>query len=100
MKTKIKTIDIQAKEWFDKANGNSYFAGIITINFGMKNSQTIKMPFQYGYGETYLHTAIAILKGMELITTKSQYELKQSGIIIRANLQENCRLRDVKAFVA
>ena len=34
---KVKTIDVQVKEWFDKVNGNSYFAGIITINFGMKN---------------------------------------------------------------
>ncbi len=100
MKTKIKTIDIQAKEWFDKANGNSYFAGIITINFGMKNSQTIIMPFQYGYNNAYEYTALDILKGMGLIVSTHHQHLKDDGIIVRANIQEHCRLKDVKAFTA
>ena len=41
-----QTIDINAKEWFDKVNGNSYFCGTITINYGMKTEQTFLMPFQ------------------------------------------------------
>jgi len=36
----MKTIDINAKEWFDKINGNSYFAGTITLDFGMKTEET------------------------------------------------------------
>lgn len=42
-KTKIKTIDVTALEWFDKANGNSYFAGTVTINFGMKSQREYTM---------------------------------------------------------
>ena len=55
---KIKTIDITALDWFDKVNGNSYFAGTISVNYGMKNAKVLKMPFQYGYGDQYRWTAL------------------------------------------
>ena len=42
--TYIKTIDINAKEWRDKINGNSYFSAIITINYGLENEEKIEMP--------------------------------------------------------
>lgn len=58
---RTKTIDIQAKEWFDKVNGNSYFAGTITINYGTDEEETFLMPFQYGYENGYEHEAKAIL---------------------------------------
>ena len=46
MKTlKIKTIDIQAKEWFDKVNGNSYFSANVTINYGHENQKNIRLWF-------------------------------------------------------
>lgn len=50
MKTnKIKTIDIQTLTWFDKINGNTYFAQRITLNYGLQNETEITNPFQYGY---------------------------------------------------
>lgn len=45
----IKTIDVQTKTWFDKVNGNTYFAQRITLNFGMDNEFEFINPFQYGY---------------------------------------------------
>lgn len=62
---KIKTIDVNAKEWFDKVNGNSYFSAIITLNYGMKSDATIKLRFQYGYGSSYLDMTVK-----ELVTRK------------------------------
>lgn len=50
----LKTIDIQAYEWFDKVNGNSYFAAIVTTNFGLSDKKQVKLPFQYGYGDHYI----------------------------------------------
>ena len=47
----LKTIDIEAKEWRDKVNGNSYFSSDVILNYGMNNKETIKVPFQYGYGD-------------------------------------------------
>ena len=62
---KIKTIDIQAKQWFDKINGNSYFSANITINYGTDTQQNIFLPFQYGYGDHYQDMA-----GQELLKLK------------------------------
>lgn len=63
MKTsEIKTIDLQVKEWFDKINGNSYYAAIITINFNRKNEKTIKMAFRYGYGNHSEYEAFQAIK--------------------------------------
>jgi hypothetical protein len=63
MRTKeIKTIDVQAKEWFDKINGNSYFSANVTINYGLKNAISFYMPMQYGYGDHVNHVAFKEIK--------------------------------------
>jgi hypothetical protein len=36
----INTIDIQAKEWFDRINGNSYFSGQVTLDYGQETEKT------------------------------------------------------------
>lgn len=57
----MKSIDINAREWFDKINGNSYFSAQIVINYGMDSQRTYFLPFQYGYGEHYIHQAFNLL---------------------------------------
>jgi len=94
---KIKTIDINAKEWFDKINGNSYFSGEIVLNFGMKTEKTLFMPFQYGYGDHYQEMAFELLQTFLNIEYKGvlwRY-CKENKIILRANKQENCLKRDL-----
>lgn len=97
---KIKTIDIQAKEWFDKVNGNSYFAGEITLNFGMKSVQKYYMPYQYGYGSHYIDMAKEQLNEMGLIKAGKMEALwrycEDNKIILRTSKQENCLKRDLK----
>lgn len=58
METTVKTIDINVKEWFDKIYGNSYFAAIVTVNYGLEDSREIKIPFEYGYGEHSRYRAL------------------------------------------
>lgn len=96
MKTQVKTIDIQAKEWFHKSAGNSYFAGVITVNYGMSNQHAYEMPFQYGYDEQYIHEALTILKDNNVINTTSKMELRDKGIIINASIQTGCKKSDLK----
>jgi hypothetical protein len=43
---KVKTIDITAKEWFDKTFGNSYFSAQIILNYGLKDQEKYCLPFQ------------------------------------------------------
>jgi hypothetical protein len=99
---KIKTLDINALEWFDKINGNSYFAGTITINYGMKTEKTLKMPFQYGYGESYLQETESILASNGFIVYGDISPLwrycKDNKIILRTNKKENCLQRQLKAI--
>ena len=45
----ITSITVLAGEWFDKVNGNSYFAGKILVN----GEAMYYMPFQYGYGSHF-----------------------------------------------
>jgi len=54
----LKTIDIKAKEWFDSLNGNSYFSSKVTLNYGLHNEKSIKLPFQYGYEDAYIDQSL------------------------------------------
>ena len=46
----IKTVDVHILTWFDRINGNSYFAGKLTLNYSSDSQVTLLVPFQYGYG--------------------------------------------------
>ena len=100
--TQIKTIDVNAKEWFDKTYGNSYFAAIITINYGLKNEKQIKLPFQYGYGDHYRHQAFKKIKRelncFKAIDNNTSYwrAYEKYNIIARHTMQENCLKRELK----
>tara|TARA_R100000935_G_C2705832_1_gene112121 strand:+ start:117 stop:476 length:360 start_codon:yes stop_codon:yes gene_type:complete len=96
----IKTIDINAKEWFDKINGNSYFSGTITINYGMESEETFFIPFTYGYGSYYEQEAKSILTQFNKISVDygkpfSMY-CRENNIILRRTLKENCLRRELK----
>jgi len=54
----IKLIELEAKEWFDKINGNSYFSCNIIVNGKLVHT----LPFQYGYGSHYEELALQWLK--------------------------------------
>ncbi len=96
---KTKTIDINAREWIDKVNGNSYFCGTVTLNYGMKGEETFLMPFQYGYGSQYEHEAKAILTQFNKISTEyeSLYSYcKRENIPLNSSIKEYCLKRELK----
>jgi hypothetical protein len=103
---KIKTIDVSAKEWFDRINGNSYFAGTVCINFGTKNQINIVMPFQYGYGSHYETEAMNALIKENYIKDAESYSsggfetlwryCERKRIIYRHSKQENCKQKELK----
>jgi hypothetical protein len=96
----IKTIDINAKEWFDKVNGNSYFAGTITLNYGMKSGETFLMPFQYGYGSSFEQEAKATLTQFNKISGAWSQPLsmycRENKILYRSSIIENCKKKELK----
>ena len=56
-------VKIEAKEWFDRVNGNSYFAGTIKVN-----DKVYLMPFQYGYDTQYEQAAKKLLTEFNVIS--------------------------------
>ena len=86
-----KLYNVTTKEWFDKANGNSYCAVQIT------NSSTGKLiaalPFEYGYGSYGEQIATKWL-------IKNRPTLKMDYLSERANTLkiEGCLKRDVVAW--
>lgn len=92
----VKTIDIQAKEWFDKVNGNSYFSAKVTVNYGMENEKSFTLPFQYGYGSQYEQESFSELKKQGFIDNSSTITLREQGIIVRSNIQRGCLKRELK----
>ena len=98
----MKKLDINAKEWFDKVNGNSYYAGQIIIDYGMESQKRIVMPFDYGYGNYYEQEAKAILTEHNYISTGYGENLytycKNNGIIFRSNKEKNCKKAELKSL--
>ena len=102
--SEVKTIDINAKEWFDRINGNSYFSASICVNFGMPDQTSTFLPFQYGYGSHYVDMAAKELDKLGYITLEKynnggserlwQY-CNTHKIILRQSKQENCKKRDL-----
>lgn len=97
----IKTIDVYGKEWFDKANGNSYCSAVVALNYGMPNAETIVVPFQYGYGDSYNQYAAAAVAEKIGSTFKEVYPLWQfcqdNKIILRSSIQRGCLKREAVA---
>lgn len=95
---KIKTIDVNAFEWFDKINGNSYFSAVVDINYKLKDWVCLKLPFQYGYGEHYKDMAFEEIK--KELGIKTDLRLwrycDDNNIILRCNKKENCLKRELK----
>ena len=99
----IKTIDITALEWFDRVNGNSYFAGEIIINYDLQGYKKIIMNFQYGYGSQYESEA---LKELQKVCKQAKtFEgclwrfCDEHNIIKRSTKLDNQRKKDLIHFM-
>ena len=74
------TIDITTYKWFDKINGNTYFAQEIILNYGTDQEQRFKNPFQYGYS-SFDHVALEFLRKQGISIPQNRDELKDMFII-------------------
>lgn len=96
----MKTLDVQAKEWFDKVNGNSYFSARVTIDYSLDSEQVYYLPFQYGYGSMYEQETRELLR-KEGIIPKDAYIgsfCRENNIPMRSSKQGNCLKREVKSW--
>jgi len=93
----MKTLDINAKEWFDKVNGNSYFSASIVIDYDLPTYKKYFLPFQYGYGEQYLWKTLKHLQEIGLVADNISHiwKLRENGVIIRTS-KRNALKRELK----
>jgi hypothetical protein len=56
-KPKVKSVEIRGARWFDKTYGNTYHAVKVYVNDELIGTS----PISYGYGDSYVQTAEAIL---------------------------------------
>lgn len=96
----MKNITINAKEWFDRVNGNSYFSARISID----GEPAGVLPFQYGYGDHYVDMANQWLDQNGIIDNPrhgngSREPLwvycRDRGINLYTSKVEGCRKRDL-----
>ena len=101
----IKMINISGIGWLDRVNGNSYFSARVSfINGDIK--EIFKIPFQYGYGDTYIYESLNELEKNGLISSKLAFnnqisirELKEQGYEIITHFKDKCTKKDVIEFV-
>jgi hypothetical protein len=93
----MKTLDINAKEWFDKVNGNSYFSAQIVIDYDLPTYKKYFLPFQYGYGDSFQWQSLKHLQEIGEIANNIAYlgQLRDNGVIIRTS-KRNALKRDLK----
>lgn len=78
---------VEAKEWFDRVNGNSYFSMRI-----FKDNELIQV-FSYGYGYEDMYKQVAS-KYLKSIGEKFDY-LREIAVSVK---HKGCLKREVKAW--
>ena len=96
-RSEIKTIDINTKTWFDKINGNTYFAQEIVINYAQRNERRVINRFQYGYS-SFRHFAFARITEALGLRKPLGSVWGAKLPIIRENLQRGCKKRELMAI--
>ena len=56
MKKQIKTIEIEARPWFQKSYGDTFHSVMVCVN-----DKILENGFQYGYGDQFFQTAGELL---------------------------------------
>lgn len=92
----IKTIDVNAKEWLDAKNANSYYTAEITVDFGLPTQKNFYLSFRYGYGDQYVYESLVLLQNAGIISTRYTSELRQNGVILRYSKKENCKKSELR----
>lgn len=88
-------LHIAGRRWFQKAWGSTYHSVYVYIN-GM---EVFRVPFEYGYGDCYLQTAVDGLKALGLLPENAGYGTyylrEESGYDFSYEVQDVQRKRDL-----
>lgn len=99
----IQNINIEAKEWFDSYNGNSYFGGIITVCYEDLKVLYFPLAWQYGYGDHYIAVAADVLREFGVIDSDNHIDplyriCQDNNIHLNTSKHENNTKADSLGF--
>lgn len=67
--SELAGLHIEGRRWFQRGPGNTYHSVRIYAN----NQQIACLPYQYGYGDQFLQTALDWLREQKLIPPQEYY---------------------------
>ena len=65
----MKSLHIEGRRWFQRGPGNTYHSVRIWID----GKQVANLPYQYGYGDCFLQTALDWLKANKQVPADAEY---------------------------
>jgi predicted solute-binding protein len=94
----IKNISITGKEWFDRANGNSYCSARATVNWTHPDEFIIVAPMEYGYGDSYKDHVYRQLAEKCGVSQREVRDYLWNKNIVTSTKQERCLKKEVKMW--
>jgi hypothetical protein len=92
-----KSVFVEARQWFDKSGGNSYFSARVWVNGVFVRA----LPFQYGYGSQYEAETMRALVDVGVISedfvSRPFWQLRELGFAAYAVMYE-AKKADVVRF--
>lgn len=97
----VEFVHIQARRWFQKSYGNTYFSLSVDVEINGKLIEVVNVPFQYGYGDHY--DAVALEEFKKAVNINIELKdycylsraLKESGIVVYNHVSDVDRKKDL-----
>ncbi len=99
--SQIECVHIQARRWFQKSYGNTYFSLKVDVEVNGKLIEVVNVPFEYGYGDHYDTVALEQFKqAVNLDKDLIEYAylsrtLRGRGIKVYSNVSDVDRKKDL-----
>ncbi len=99
--SEVECVHIQARRWFQKSYGNTYFSLQVDVEVNGKLIEVVNVPFEYGYGDHYDTVALQQFKGaVNIDKPLADYcylsrALKESGMTVYNHCSDVARKKDL-----
>lgn len=97
----VEYVHIQARRWFQKSHGNTYFSLVVDVEIDGKLIEVVNVPFTYGYGDHYDTVALEEFKKAVNIDKELKEHsylsrtLKEAGITVYNHVSDVDRKKDL-----
>ena len=99
--SEVECVHIQARRWFQRSYGNTYFSLEVDVEINGKLINVVNVPFEYGYGDHYDTVALEQFKAaVNIDKALADYcylsrALKESGITVYNHVSDVDRKKDL-----